>query len=112
MGKKVVEATELILSVLGSSSDPIDGRTVIQKISYFSSLKIGLDMGYRPHFYGPYSPVLASLLENLVALGFVEEKARLTFHGRTMYSYSLIDDGFKLFEESRKREPTKFATVR
>ena len=107
-----MEATELILSVLGNSPEPIDGRTAIQKISYFSSLRVGVDMGYRPHFYGPYSPVLASLLENLVGLGFVEEKPRLTLRGRTMYSYSLTDDGYKLLDEIRKREPSEFAAVR
>ena len=107
-----MQATELLLSVLGSSSAPVDGRTAIQKIAYFSSLKTGVDLGYKPHFYGPYSPVVSGMLENLVAMGFIEERARLTSHDRTMYSYSLTDDGIKLLEDIRSREVSKVAGIR
>lgn len=107
-----MQATEFLLSVLGSSSAPVDGRTAIQKIAYFSSIKTGVDLGYKPHFYGPYSPVVSGLLENLVAMGFIEERARLTTRDRTMYSYSLTDDGVRLFDDIRKREISKFAVIR
>lgn len=89
----------------------MDGRTAIQKIAYFSSIKTGVDLGYRPHFYGPYSPVVSGLLENLVAMGFIEERAKLTSHDRTMYSYSLTDDGIRLLDDIRSREVSKFSAV-
>ncbi len=106
-----MQATEFLLSVLGSSSAPVDGRTAIQKIAYFSSIKTGVDLGYKPHFYGPYSPVVSGMLENLVAMGFIEERARLTSHDRTMYSYSLTDDGVKLLDDIRGREISNFSAI-
>ena len=106
-----MQATEFLLSVLGSSSAPVDGRTAIQKIAYFSSIKTEVDLGYKPHFYGPYSPVVSGLLENLVAMGFIEERARLTSHDRTMYSYSLTDDGVRLVDDIRRRETSKLSTI-
>ncbi len=107
-----MQPAELVLSVVGSSPEPVEGRTAIQKIAYFSSLRTGLDLGYRPHYYGPYSPVVASLLENLVALGYIEETARLTTHERTMYTYSLTQDGRKVLSEIRKNETSKYTSIR
>jgi DNA-binding PadR family transcriptional regulator len=103
---------ELVLSVVGSSPEPVEGRTAIQKIAYFSSLRTNVDLAYRPHYYGPYSPVVANLLDNLVALGYIEENSRVTAHDRIMYSYSLTQDGRKVLNEFRKREASKYASIR
>jgi len=99
------------LAVLGSSAGPVEGRTAIQKLGYFASLKTGLSLGYRPHYYGPYSSILHGLLGEFVSAGYVEEQARQTRFYRTMYSYSLTDDGIQLFNEVRKREPIKSAEI-
>lgn len=108
----VMRAAELILSVLGSSARPIEGRTAIQKIVYFASIETGIDIGYKPHFYGPYCSSVARLLENLVSMDYIAEKQRLTAHDRTMYSYFLTDDGEKLVNEIRKREPRKYEAIK
>jgi DNA-binding PadR family transcriptional regulator len=51
------------------------------------------------------------LLENLVSMGYIEERARTTAYDRTMYTYALTDDGLKLSSEVRKREPEKYAAI-
>jgi len=103
-----MQAAELVLSVLGSSAKPLDGRTTIQKIVYFASIKTGADVGYTPHFYGPYSPIVAQTVENLESTGYITEKSRLTTHDRIMYSYSLSDDGAKMVDLIQKRERNNY----
>lgn len=108
----MMQAAELVLSVLGSSAKPIDGRTAIQKIVYFASIKTGVDVGYTPHFYGPYSPIVAQTAENLESTGYITEESRLTTHDRVMYSYSLSDDGAKVVDLIRKREPSNYVKAK
>jgi len=107
-----MQAAELVLSVLGSSARPIDGRTAIQKIAYFASIKAGIDVGYRPHFYGPYSADVAQNLQNLESTGYMTETTRLTTHDRIMYSYCLNDDGQKMVREIQKREQSKYNKIK
>ena len=109
---KIIQPSELLLVVLGSSAGPVEGRTALQKLTYFASLRTGLMLGYRPHYYGPYSSLLHGLLGEFVSAGYVEEQARQTRFNRTMYTYSLTDDGLELFNEVTKKEPEKAAEVR
>ena len=102
----------LILSVLGNSRIPIEGRTAIQKIVYFTSVKTGIDLGYMRHFYGPYSPIVANLLANLVSMGYVAERTKLTAQNRTIYSYSLTSDGEKLLNSILKDHERYYAAIR
>jgi uncharacterized protein YwgA len=87
---------ELVISVLDTAKNPIEGRTAIQKIVFFASLRTSIDMHYKAHYYGPYSPLVASLLENLVSLDYVEEREKVTNQDRLMYSYGLTADGLTL----------------
>ncbi len=56
-------------------------------------------MKYKPHFYGPYSPLLDESLMDLIASDYVEEMARTTVWGRTLYSYRLTEDGEELVKQ-------------
>lgn len=51
--------------------DGIKGTTKLQKTVYFLGLLTGTidDLGYRPHFYGPYSSEVAGATDRLRALG-------------------------------------------
>lgn len=90
-----LDPDDMLILILHASTDNnrIDGRTTIQKIGYFVSSRLGIDNGYFPHYFGPYSPIIASNLQNLVSLGLVAEDAVLTQNERKMYSYSLTEDG-------------------
>ncbi len=98
--------------ILDSSAQPISGRTAIQKIAYFESIKLGHDLKYKPHFYGPYSPVVDQTLMDLIVSDYVEERARTTLLDRTLYSYSLTDDGLELVEQVKKRDPGTFSLIK
>ena len=95
--------SEFLTAVL--SSGRIEGRTALQKLTYFASLKIGLKLGYIPHYYGPYSPKVAGALQNLDSLGFVREDARWTQREHRIYRYSLTDDGKVVLDKVERTYP-------
>ncbi len=90
-----LDPDDMLILILHASSDcnRIDGRTTIQKIAYFVSSSLKIENGYFPHYFGPYSPLIASNLQHLVSLGLVAEEAILTQNERKMYSYYLTQDG-------------------
>ncbi len=53
----------------------IRGKTKLQKTMYFLGLLTNTvnDLGYRPHFYGPYSADIAGAADRLRALGFATQ---------------------------------------
>ena len=106
-----MQSQELVISVLRSAERPIDGRTALQKLSYFASLRTNDDMGFRAHFYGPYSPLVASTLSDLVTLDYVQESKRLTGQDRLLYSYELTDDGNVLARRIERDVPREFSEV-
>ena len=66
-----------ILLVVGSeegSGKSFRGRTILQKKLYFLSvLNRQHDLGFRPHYYGPYSRLVAENLDILVYARFLKE---------------------------------------
>jgi hypothetical protein len=108
----MIQPGELLLLLLDSSAEPIAGRTAVQKIAYFNTIKLRLDLRYRPHFYGPYSPIVDETLMDLVSSDYVEEISRRTIRDRVLYSYELTDDGLELVKQIKKRDPSAYTVVR
>lgn len=106
-----MEIPELIIAILSLEPDGIDGRTTIQKLGYFASVKVKMDAGYGPDFYGPFSPLVAAHMENLVGLDFVVERGRRTVRDRIMYSYYLTDDGKELTKKIKEEHPEEYSTI-
>jgi len=107
-----MDIPELIVAILSVEPDGIDGRTVIQKLGYFASVKVKMDARYRPDFYGPFSPLVAAHLQTLVGMDFVVEKGRRTARDRIMYSYFLTDDGKQFAEKIKEENPNEYSTIR
>lgn len=107
-----MDIPELIIAVLSAEPDGIDGRTVIQKLGYFASVKLKKDAGYGPDLHGPYSRIVAAHLESLAGLDFVVEKGRRTVRDRTMYSYYLTDDGQQLAKKVEEQYPDEYSLIR
>ena len=107
-----MEIFELVIALLSAIPEGIKGRTVVQKLGYFASVKLKIDAGYSADFYGPYSSKVAEHLQNMVQLDFVVEKGRQTFHNRTMYSYFLTEDGSELAQKVKEGYPKEYAAVK
>ncbi|NLH49578.1 MAG: hypothetical protein GX444_13405 [Myxococcales bacterium] len=69
-----IEITHFLLLVYKAFGNSINGKTVLQKRVYFLGHKLGINLGYKPHYYGPYSPIIENTNSTLKALGYIEEK--------------------------------------
>src|SRR5579863_10430213 len=70
-----MNAYDFVHLVLNAMGGQIQGRTKLQKTIYFLGILTGNidELGYRAHYYGPYSDTVAAAVNRLKALGFVEE---------------------------------------
>ena len=107
-----MDIPELIIAILSVESEGIDGRTAVQKLGYFASLKIKKDSGYGPDFYGPFSPLVAAHTEDLVGMDFVVEKGRRTTRDRIMYSYYLTEDGEEFAKKIIEENPAEYTIIK
>ena len=64
---------DILLLVVGSEKNGLKGRTLLQKKVYFLSVLMDVDLGFSPHYYGPYSSYVASHLDSLVNSGLLKE---------------------------------------
>lgn len=106
---KTYDFVQLVLHAAGH----IQGRTKLQKLVYFAGELTGesAKLGYRPHYYGPYSADVAAAVEDLRALRFLDQK--LASGGYTdpngfeitRYDYALNADGKQMAEEKAVAHP-------
>jgi uncharacterized protein YwgA len=93
--------------VLYAAGGRIEGRTKLQKYVYFAGVLTEMheDLGYRAHYYGPYSSKVTAAVEELRGLGFLEQQraggGQLDPQGFEFarYDYALTSDGIKIAEE-------------
>ena len=73
---------DLILLVIESENNKsLRGRTTLQKKLYFLSVLEETDLGFGPHYYGPYSSLVAENLDILVSARFLKRNNRNFFNG-------------------------------
>jgi uncharacterized protein len=108
-----ISVSDFVLMTLQAFGGCTEGKTLLQKRVYFVGvLTEDLDsLGYRPHFYGPYSAEVANAVGSLRALGFVREieteRADRAGFGNARYDFSLTRDG----EEIATPEPNDEAAI-
>lgn len=92
--------THLSLLALGGT---VRGRTKLQKTIYFLGLLTGNleDLGYRPHYYGPYSDSVADAVNRMKSLGFVQEAA-LGTGALSASGFEIARHDFALTNEGRR----------
>ncbi len=81
----------------------IVGRTLLQKKLYFACVLLGQDLGFRPHYYGPYSRQVADATDSLVTNRFLEEQVEVfpegnVFGERRRHSYKITQEGAALLQ--------------
>ena len=99
----------LILLVIASEDENrLRGRTLLQKKLYFLSELKRVDHGFRPHYYGPYSSLVAEDLDILVSARFLKEVTETFSTDRNIFgeirrhTYYLTPDGDTIMAEIRK----------
>jgi uncharacterized protein YwgA len=101
---------QLALLAMGGE---IKGKTKLQKTMYFLGLLTDRldDLGYRPHFYGPYSEDVADAVNRLKSVGFVDQTSagggstdELGFEFRR-YDYRLTEEGNAIALAKSEKHP-------
>jgi uncharacterized protein len=100
--------------------DEIRGRTKLQKTIYFLGVlaKTLPELGYRPHFYGPYSDAVASSVNRLKSLGFVTENSvgagvvGSSGFEIARHDFRLTEEGKRIAQEKAKRNPDVWKRIK
>ncbi len=106
--------------VLHASGDTIQGRTKLQKVVYFVGTLTGVvdDLGYRAHYYGPYSGEVAGAVHELRGLGFLEQRVSSTGvidpkgFEVSRYDYELTPAGKQIAEEKAKKQHAMWERIK
>ena len=104
-----MDAEDVVLGIVSAFDGEVPGRTYLQKVAYFVGRKLGLRLGFSPHYYGPYSRVITAETEAQVAAGRLSEESA-TFAGsgagagpfeRVRCTYSLTEGGQRYLDHVR-----------
>ena len=111
-----IQPYEMVLLLLDASGGSIRGKTLLQKRGYFVATQLGWNLGYRAHYYGPYSPPLEDGLLKANALQFINDEKHdlgvdnVGFEVRR-YDYRLNEDGKIIVEELKKEYPEQSSMI-
>lgn len=103
--------------LLHISGGKISSKTKIQKEAYFLSLRLNEDYGFKPHFYGPYSPLVDEALDDLASSRFIdinqENYGMYNSQGFEIrrYDYSLTPGGKRLVYQLKNEGDTNYDTI-
>ena len=108
-----MDATDFVLLALHAVGGEVRGKTKLQKTVYFLGLMTGRidDLGYRAHYYGPYSDDVADAVSRLRSVGFVDQSAAgCGTVGKSgfevcRYDFRLTDDGRQIAEAKAAEMP-------
>jgi len=89
------------LAMLALNED-ICGKTKLQKTIYFLGLLAGCakELGYRPHYYGPYSDDVADAVKRLKAVNFITQDTT-HFGAVNDAGFEIARHDFRLTEDGR-----------
>jgi uncharacterized protein YwgA len=106
----------LTLAAMGGE---IRGRTKLQKTVYFLGvITNSLDeLGYRAHFYGPYSAEVGDAIDQLKSLGFVDQNVASAGSVDSAgfevarYDYKLSEQGRTVVEQKKQAFPAEWRKI-
>ena len=104
----------LLLVVKSEGEDGLRGRTLLQKKVYFLSVLMDVDLGFSPHYYGPYSSYIASHLDSLVNCGLLREVTESFSNDQNVFgeirrhTYSVPDNVEPVWQDIQEQEKSQF----
>ncbi len=109
----------LVLALIASNQGHIEGRTVLQKLSYFIGEHLHLSLGFKPHYFGPFSSEIEDSTEILVCSGLLRELSETVpihdpnsdFEPRK-YRYDLTEKGKQYLRNSGLEELKDFQAAK
>jgi uncharacterized protein len=112
-----MQTRDLLLLAYEALHGEIRGKTNVQKKMYFLGVMLGMDLGYDPHYYGPYSPEVADANANLKSMGYLTESTASagTYNSRgfeiARHDFNLTDEGSIAAAEKKRLMPQEWQEV-
>ena len=113
-----MKARHLILILLDTLGGKIDSKTKLHKEIYFISLMLGRDIGYKAHYYGPYSPQVEQGLDESIGAGYLNMTHQVFgmdpnrgFEFKR-YDFSLTESGKRFSEILKKKYPEEHKQIK
>lgn len=105
-------AHDMIATMIDAAGGQIEGRTVIQKLSYFATVTVPNieKVSYRHYFYGPFSVEVAAALDDMTAFLYLDEVNRSALYDS--YKYILTESGQKYAGTVPKMHPNESNKIR
>jgi uncharacterized protein YwgA len=109
---------DVVLSIIGEVTGHDEfGRTSLQKVSYLTSLLIGMDLGHSAYYYGPYSPAVEANAEALAIGGLIKENSEtigINARGFPLlkYTYTITEQGEERLQRVRDAHPDQSQSIK
>lgn len=106
-----METRDFVLLAYAAFDGKMRGKTMLQKRIYFLGEMLGVvdELGYIPHYYGPYSPSVANANAELAALGYLNESASSATDASgfeiVRYDYALNNAGKRIAQRKKEADP-------
>lgn len=113
-----MDTRDFVALTLLANGGEIHGKTKLQKLVYFvgvltSTLK---ELGYRAHFYGPYSDDVANAVGQLKAVGVIDQNVSDWGYVRSgfevkRYDFRLTDAGNQFAQQIANRDEKTWTQI-
>lgn len=113
-----LNARHIVLFAVAQLDGRQNGKTYLQKLCYFVQRLSGWQLGFRAHYYGPYSDQVSAELSFLAGAGLLSESRRgsgVAGNGGweiARFDYSLTDLGRATVERLAKEHPSEVNAVK
>lgn len=113
-----MEISDAILVAIKAAGGTISGRTAIQKLVYFAVYFKLVESKYKPHYYGPYSTEVSTILQELTYLNFINEEVETReTTGFTVsedwkrYFYTISKDGDEIIKHLKNENKSEYKQI-
>jgi uncharacterized protein YwgA len=108
---------DILLLAYDAFGGKICGKTKLQKKLYFISIMLRWDLGYGPHYYGPYSADVANSNQELKSLGYVTESIASAgaYNDQgfevTRHDFTLTEDARTILDAKKRRNADAWTQI-
>ena len=111
-----MDTRDFLLLAYKAFHGEINGKTTLQKKVYFLGVMLDelQDLRYKPHYYGPYSSLVADANEDLKSIGYIKESVisggSVNSQGFEVarYDYKLTEFGNRIADQKSKNNPKEW----
>jgi len=109
---------QVVLFTVEQLNGSANGKTYLQKVCYFVQRVTKWPLGFRAHYYGPYSDLVSAELSFLTGAGLLDETRRGSGIAGVggweiaRFDYTLTEDGRRTVERLAQEDAAGVASIR